>query len=600
MQKTNIPLAEFESCFSDAVLKRALALFKKSALGPIDCIDTDEYLLEIKDKDIYEISYKLRNEVMVACSCTCADFTINRQICAHIAAIFFELNNELFAAEIEKPGRAKTAKKTEKNEPKKVQTILQQAQEIVKNLNEKELRDFILKNLVKQKELQSLVLRDFSHLLQNEDRQYYREFLSSIIKANSSGRRILTGKISRINSAFKEMLIKAQKNIAEGNYGQAAECVFGVLDGIDMVLQMQCNSLQGTINKLDEVLALLAELSHLAHEPELHSHLLNHALISISSNQYKTEMIRQKIAHIALQLATSKPHITLLLSHFQTYLENNPHYRANKSLAIDMVKAAKSYLDKKAYTDLLRKYKSISEVRKELAEYLMAKDRLQAVKKLANEYLNRRRNNKQYKGYFYTQLLKVAIREKSDNILSMAIKAIPQNTEEVLQIVIQLYGDSKWKKERTSFIAAVQTQWPEYPTLISTLYALEGMKEELWAYIKNLDSPDQYAIWGEVYIADKDKNLLKKYKSLLHKSFAMYRSREVLYRLHLLYQVKKYDTVAEYNIRHAKMLDICRYNEKAIRYINKIKEGKFYPDKLPGINKYVPDHLALLAKLMND
>jgi len=98
-----IPLSEFESFFSDSVLRRAFALFKKSALGHTDGIDTDQYLLEINEKVIYTIAYVLKNKEMVACHCSCKDFTIKQQIRAHIAAIFFELNKNLFASEVENP-----------------------------------------------------------------------------------------------------------------------------------------------------------------------------------------------------------------------------------------------------------------------------------------------------------------------------------------------------------------------------------------------------------------------------------------------------------------------------------------------------------------
>jgi len=58
-------------------------------------------------------------------------------------------------------------------------------------------------------------------------------------------------------------------------------------------------------------------------------------------------------------------------------------------------------------------HKCFSEVRKELAEYLMVKDKLEAVKNLAYEYLNNKRNNTQLIGYLKTLLLKIAILQKS-------------------------------------------------------------------------------------------------------------------------------------------------------------------------------------------
>lgn|GEM_PF-6850332 len=165
----------------------------------------------------------------------------------------------------------------------------------------------------------------------------------------------MTGKISRINSAIKKLLLKTQNNIAEGNNRQAVECAFGMLDGIDMVLQKQCNSQQGTLAKRKEVLSMLHYFSHLANEPQLHSLILYHALTSISSGQSYKETITQEMSFLALQMATSKPDMRLLIHHFETYLEENPHYTENKRMAINMLKASKTYLDEKAYNALMWK-----------------------------------------------------------------------------------------------------------------------------------------------------------------------------------------------------------------------------------------------------
>gem|GEM_PF-5998878 len=105
---------------------------------------------------------------------------------------------------------------------------------------------------------------------------------------------------------------------------------------------------------------------------------------------------------------------------------------------------------------------------------------------------------------------------------------------------------------------------------------------------------------GEVYIGDKDKNLLEKYKFHLHQPIRFFHTLEVLSMLHILYRINKYDTQSEYIYCRNLMIARFKHNDQAIRCINKIAEGKFDPSKLPVINSYLPLHWALVAELRNN
>lgn len=166
-----IPINEFEQIIDKRILKRGLSYFKDGAISDFSEISTGEYEAIVSGTEEYTVQIEIRNNTILEHHCDCP-FDMG-PVCKHVVAVIFRLQQdelELNQSNITIPKKKKT------------KSVSRQVNELLDAISHKELIEFVQENSKRDKKFRNSFLASFSHLSQNQSKEFYQKQIHSILQ----------------------------------------------------------------------------------------------------------------------------------------------------------------------------------------------------------------------------------------------------------------------------------------------------------------------------------------------------------------------------------------------------------------------------------
>lgn len=213
-----LQLTQFEKHIDHRILIRGSKYFEDGHVHDMQEIEKGKYEATVKGIFDYTVQIGITNEIVKTYDCDCPyDYG---PICKHIVAALFYLRKEVL-----------------ENKPNKPKPIVEQVNEILEQANIFELKEFIQKQIVLEKDIRNSFLINFAQYNPEDTKKFYVGLITSTLKsaANNNGF-IDWGGVRYLKPTFENYLASAQTQIAHRNYQSAVFVCTAIIEELNRVM----------------------------------------------------------------------------------------------------------------------------------------------------------------------------------------------------------------------------------------------------------------------------------------------------------------------------------------------------------------------------
>lgn len=167
-----IPLSQFEQSIDAIILNRGLIYFNRGAVIDLERTSNDDYKATVIGSKAYTVELKIKNQIIVEHNCNCP-YDMG-PVCKHVVAVIFYLQKDKLEPEL---------LKTPKLRGKRIPSVSQEINELLKVISHQELITFVLESSKKDKKFRTYFLTSFGHLSRNKSKDLYQRQIHSILQS---------------------------------------------------------------------------------------------------------------------------------------------------------------------------------------------------------------------------------------------------------------------------------------------------------------------------------------------------------------------------------------------------------------------------------
>lgn len=488
----NIPLNQFEQIIDETILKRGLSYFKNGAITDFTEVSSGEYEATIEGTDEYTVYIKVKKQVITEHQCDCP-YDLG-PVCKHIVAAIFYLQQD--ALQLNEP-QAKTPRK------KKTKTASQQIKEFLKEISHKELIAFVQENANKNPKFRNHFLTSFSHLNQDQSKEFYQKQIKSILKtATARDGWIDWSQMKYVNKATQPLLENAENYLKNKNFEYAFFISTALVEEMTEALQYADDS-NGDIGYfIDFSMNLLSELSQEKISNNLKQEIFTYCVSTFQKELFKGWDWHLDLINIAVDLVDNEKDVTTILNCIEKVTDNYEKEKA-QLFKLDLFKRFKS---KKEVDEFIEAHIANTSIRKSEIEVAFKNKHFERVIKLSKDGIKCDEKDKPgLVKVWYNWLLKVAQHQNDKSkIIEYARFLFIDNfnpQQDYFEILKQTIEKDRWNAFLEELIKEItpKRNWT-YTALIREIYIKEQWWVRLFAMLKQNVSLENIAE-NEPYLA---------------------------------------------------------------------------------------------------
>jgi len=498
-----IPLNEFEQLIDEKILKRGLSYFKGGAITDFSEISTGEYEAIVSGTEEYTVQLEINNNTIVKHNCDCP-YDMG-PICKHVVATIFHLQqNEL---ELNKPNFTIPKKKKSKS-------VSQQIKELLKAISHQELMDFVQENSKKDKKFRNYFLSSFSHLSQNQSKEFYQKQIHSILQS-AAGRDGWIGwsDMKYVVNTTEPFLENAEKYLANNSFENVFFISTALLEEITEAFQYGDDSNGDLGYFVESAMELLSKLTKEKLPETLKQEIFKYCISSFNKQLFKGWDWHLGMLHIACELIEKESDADIILNCLDTVngeyeREQAQSFKLNLLRKFKGEKEVEKYIDKHISNSLIRT--------KEIEKAFESEDFEKAIKLSKDGIKCDEKDRPGLAKDWYNWLLKVAQAEKDTaKIIEYARFLFIDNfhpEQDYYQILKDNIETTKWHPFLEEIIKEItpKQRWT-YTGLIRKIYIKEEWWDRLFLMLKQNLSMENIQQNEEYLAKDYSSELIELY-----------------------------------------------------------------------------------------
>lgn len=486
----NIPLNEFEHLIDESILKRGLSYFKGGAIKDFSEISNGEYEAVVSGTEEYTVQLEVKNNIVIEHNCDCP-YDLG-PVCKHIVAVIFYLKQDELDLGQSAP------KSTEK---KKIKSVNQQVQELLKAISHNELIEFVAENSKKDKKFRSYFLASFGHLSQNQSKEFYQKQIHSILQ-NAAGKDGWIGwsDMKYVVHATEPFLENAEKYLANKNFENVFFISTSLLEEMTKAFQYGDDSNGDLGYFVDSAIKLLSKLAKEQISKTLKQEIFEYCISAFKQRLFEGWGWHLGILHIASELIDNESEADVILNCLDAVKGEYEIERA-QSFKLDLFRR---YKDQKEVEDFINKHIANSSIRRQEIEKAFENKNFERAKELSKDGIKCDEQNKPGLAKdWYDWLLKIALAQNdSPKIIEYGRYRLINNfggTQDYYQILKNTIEPEKWNSFLEGIITEItpKSRWAP-AEVIQKIYIKEEWWDRLFLMLKqnlsleNIQANEQY------------------------------------------------------------------------------------------------------------
>jgi SWIM zinc finger len=402
-----IPLGQFEQYIDETILKRGLDYFKQGLVNPIEEISQGKYETTVEGTEDYTVQLQIQNNTITGYSCSCP-YDLG-PICKHVVAVIFYMQQE----ELQLQKSTGNKKQGERNIKKK-KTVSEQVNELLENISEEELKEFIRKNTEQNPSFRNIFFSSFAHHNKNESQELYGKQIKAILRT-AAGRDgfIDYSTAHSVEQNINPYLDTAQEHIENKNYLSAIFICCAVMEQLCGALQYSDDSNGEIGGPIDAAYERLQNIASKNLSEDVRKQLFSYCIGAFNKNTYSGWDWHLGMLEIASKIISNEKEATTILSLLEGV--KSSEYQREKAHEINLQVIRKIRGEKEAEKFLYVNI-SIPSFREEAIQKNMAEKNFEKAISLAHEGIQQDEKNKPgLANEWRDWLLKIAVIQKDKN-----------------------------------------------------------------------------------------------------------------------------------------------------------------------------------------
>ena len=348
----SIPLSEFENYIDEVILERGLSYFEKGYIEECDEVSIGEYEAIVKGTENYVVNLKINNEEITDYRCDCP-YDMG-PVCKHIAAVIFYLN----ADKLEIPKK----KKPQKRKTKKVKSLKQQVDDLLKKIDEDELKNFIREKSAQNKTFRDIFLAEFAAYNSEESKELYVKQVKAILNSGKDRYGFIGwSSMNQVSNAVNNLLITAQRQVQNKNYKSAIFICTALMEQMMEAAQYSDDSRGGIGDSIENGLQILYDISAGQTDEKTRKLLIDYCFTSFEEKVFKGWDWHLSILQLASDLLKTDEEVNRIFKLIDNVKGSKYDHETSQVIKYEIIlktqgeAAAEQYLDLNITNSDLRK-----------------------------------------------------------------------------------------------------------------------------------------------------------------------------------------------------------------------------------------------------
>lgn len=306
-----IDLDSFEQQIDKIILQRGQRAFEDGVVQNLEAIGSGMWFAQVAGTEIYEVELKISKNRVKQYRCNCP-YDLG-PVCKHVVAVLYSLQKERTAP---KTGKEKIK---QDNSPSKKQMI----QQILDNVNYRELKVFILEQALKKNEFGNMLLARFADQTGLEDKAKYVLIIKSAVQSATDRSGFIENKnTSKLLKPVQELLNQAEKALSQKYYAQVVSICQAVIEEIIPLTRDLDDSNGKAGDAIATAFMLLEQMSEGPVPMPLQDNLFEYALAQAPQDKYQQFDFLDNWLHLLDKLAKDNIREAKVVELVQTLLFN--------------------------------------------------------------------------------------------------------------------------------------------------------------------------------------------------------------------------------------------------------------------------------------
>ncbi len=452
MIEKSLTLKNFESLLSGSILAKGRDYFENGAVGDLAKDGKGIWNALVSGSEDYEVEICFSGKKISDCSCDCPH---DAQYCKHIIAVLYAiLEEEPPVTDNKKRGSASKKDWTE----------------IVNDLAETELKQFIIEYGRSNREFRNLLLVHYSPKSGSDGKAAYARLIKNAAdRAGGRGGFIDYYSVTSFVRDIEKLLAQAQSALKLSHYRVAADIAFAVIENVHEILKDADDSGGGVGDCIQQAFELVFFLLHSNIPMALRQQLFTDALKEAKSPQYDYFDFDDSWLEVVVAAAYDAKSHTIVLELIDKLLAacNSKKDEWFKDFEMQRLVGQKLALLKKAgrgkEADQVRlQFLHLSEIRMGLIDEKVSEKRFTEAKQLINEGIGiaKKKDQSGTVDEYKKTLLKIAELEND----TVAFRTIARDiydkgrNMEYYKLIKTTYKKREWPAVAEEFIKEIQSQ----------------------------------------------------------------------------------------------------------------------------------------------
>jgi len=456
-REITLTLGNFETYLNTAVLEKGQHYFEKGAVSDLAEHDKGIWNAVVAGSEDYHVEIKISDDIISECSCNCPHEV---DYCKHIVAVFHAIIESDFEIR-KKPGKKSAL-------PQKAPT--ESFPDIVNNLSEKELRQFISEYGVNNPDFRDLFLANFSHKTNQNGKIIYTRLIKRAAK-NAGDR---SGFIDYYNAVkfvrvIDVLLEQATTELKNKKFTVVTDIAFAVIATVHEILKGMDDSGGGVGDCIRNGFELLIQLCTANIPLGLKERIFKEAAREAKDPKYNYVGFDEYWLDVLVHAAYNREKGEEVLQTLDVMLVSLRDNSDDWSKEFDTKRLLKHKfallrrLDWAKEADALRlQFIHISEFRTEIIEECLAKKNYDKARKLIDEGIGiaRKKDRPGIIHEYKKNLLRIAEEQNDMGAFRNIAKELYENGRhmEYYKIIKTTYSQQEWSFVAETFIEELQVQ----------------------------------------------------------------------------------------------------------------------------------------------
>lgn len=323
-----IHLNTFEEEIDPTILKRGLSYYSSGHVIDFVEITHNEYQATVAGSEDYSVSLKKKGDSIHEWNCTCPyDYG---WVCKHVTAAIFHLLKDTLTIDISEVPNQKS-----RIEPvvmkKRTKSIKTQTKEILKQVPQNEMEEFIQQSLTNNREFRNSFLSTFGHLSENNSPS---TLIQAILKRRIGNKPwIERSQMNALVQDIEPFLKNARHHLQTAKYEQAFTIATALLEGTVKKISY-CDDSGGDLGNIAWLsIHILQDLAKAETPNEINQSLFDYCLDTFNKGIFEGWDWQIEIIELAGSLVKNEKDLNRVLAALKTLTDD---YDRSKAVVIEL------------------------------------------------------------------------------------------------------------------------------------------------------------------------------------------------------------------------------------------------------------------------